>query len=278
MSDVAVVINSFDRYSDCWGPVTHGLHKYWADCPYPIYLISNFKNFKAPGVCVLKTGADISWSDRLHNALTRLDATYIIYFQEDYWLTKPADTARVRDYLRHMDHRGLHYVRLLAAPAPAHDFPDDVRLGIIAREGDYRTSAQIALWRREVLCELLVPGESVWEFEIEGTNRSRRYGDTFLSVKPHHGDPYYWGFSYVCTAINAGHWSRAAKAYARDEGLSVDFSHLPSESWWRGYQRVRWGGRTLRQVSLHRAGMLVTDPTTFVDKLRSRMVRLRRGR
>jgi hypothetical protein len=258
--------------------VTHGLRKYWPDCPYPIYLVSNFKNFEAPGVSVLKMGEDTNWSQRLAEALSRLDTTYIMYFQEDYWITHPVDTARVRDYVGHMDRTGLNYVRLLAAPPPTRDFPGDSRLGVIARDGDYRTSAQIALWRRDVLGELLVPGESVWEFEIKGTARSRRYGDTFVSVKPHHGDPYYWGMYYVCTAINAGRWARAAKVYARDEGLSVDFSRLPSETRWQEFQRARWGGRTIVEVVTHRLSMLVTEPNTFVHRTRSRIAHVRRSR
>jgi hypothetical protein len=269
--DVAVVISSFDRYSDCWVPVAHGLSKYWPDCPYPAYLTTNVKDFEYPGVSVIKTGPDTDWSDQLRRVLSRLDHRYVLLFLEDYWLTHPVDTERIADYAAHMEESQLNYLRLLAAPPPAHEFPGDPRLGLIARDGDYRTSIQIAFWRREVLHDLLVPGESPWQFELNGTVRSRAYGDTFLSVKSHQDDPYYWGMRYLCTAINGGRWGRGAQQYARKEGLKVDFSKLPVETRWHEFLRTRLGW-LLRRLK-YRLELLVKDPATFWRKLQGRIRR-----
>ena len=259
MTQVAVIINSFDGFSDCWPGLIHGLTKYWPDCPYPIHLVSNFKDCDADDVSTLKVGDLASWSERLLAALSRVHTPYILFLQEDYWLTSPVDTERVEEYVRLMQRDDLSYIRLLAVPPPGRDSPSDPRLGIIARDGEYRTSSQIALWRREVLSELLVPGESVWQFELEGTPRSRRYGDTFLSVKAHGDDPYYWGMYYLCTAVNGGRWSRAAKRYAETEGVAMDFSQRRSETWWDDFKRSGRVGAAAR-ISQHRVRAAGEEP------------------
>ena len=267
---VAIVINSFDRYADCWLPLVHGFDKYWPDCPYSIYLVTNFRDFPHPGIRVLKVGEDTSWAQRLVDALEHVSSAYILYFQEDYWLTRPVDTERMESYVDAMESHDLNYLRLLAFPPPDRDFPADPRLGLISRDGEYRTSAQIAFWRRDVLLELLVPGESVWQFEIDGTRRSQTYGDTFASTKTHNGDPYYWGISYVCTAINAGRWARAAKRYAAEEGLDVDFSNLPSETWWDDFKRRGRLG-AVSKLSEHRLRLLLRDPKEFTRRAKARL-------
>jgi len=46
--DTCVLIASCDAYSDAWAPFFALMKKYWPDCPYPIYLISNYQD---PGIC-----------------------------------------------------------------------------------------------------------------------------------------------------------------------------------------------------------------------------------
>jgi len=231
------LVSSFDGLSDCWGPFCHGLVKYWPDCPYPVYLIANSKHFENDRVSVIKVGEDKGWSRNLLAALGQIDSKYIMYFQEDYWINEKVNSTAISDYLSIMDREGAHYIRLLSFPPPDQDFPLDDRLGMIATEASYRTALQIAFWRKEVLQALIDPEETPWDFEIKGTERSRRYGEGFLCVKPLGDDPYHYGIRYVCTAVNRGRWSKQAKLYAKTEGLDVNFRNLPSETWWHEYQR-----------------------------------------
>jgi hypothetical protein len=270
MPEVTVLISSFDGYSDCWLPVAHGFKKYWPDCPYPVLLMTNTKDFSHEAVSVLKVGGGRDWSGRMVTALERITTPYVMYFQEDYWISAPVDTARVMEYAALMEKHGLNYIRLLAFPEPDQDFAGDPRLGMIGRDASYRTSVQISLWRREVFRELVRPGESVWQFELQGTERSRQYGDTFLSVKSKDRDPYHHGISYVCTAINSGRWSRLAKAYAKQEGLAVDFSNLPSETWWDDFKRSGPLGAAVK-VWTHRLNLVLFHPRIAATKLRNRL-------
>ncbi|HEX3151781.1 MAG TPA: hypothetical protein VHR66_27160 [Gemmataceae bacterium] len=272
MSDVTILISSFDRYSDCWQPVCHGFQKYWRDCPWPVLLMTNEKDFDHPAARVLKVRGGADWSARMIDALDRIESPYVMYFQEDYWLTEPVDTPRILEYFRLMQEHGLNYLRFLAYPAPAHDFEPDPRLGRIGVDGAYRTSVQITLWRREVFRDLVRDGETVWQFEIRGTERSRKYGDTFVAIRPNGKDEYANGIRYVCTAVNAGKWARMAKAYAAREGLAVDFSNLPSDTWWDGFKRWRPVGPFVVKW-LHRAKTVLLHPTTAFRKARAKVSR-----
>ncbi len=269
MAAVAILISSFDGFSDCWEPVCHGITKYWSDCPYSIFLITNTKDFTHEKVTTIKIGEDKGWANNLLMVLKQIDATYIMYFQEDYWIRERVNSSAITEYVRTMDKMELNYLRLLAYPTPDSDFMADQRLGVLAENAPYRTALQIALWRKEVLLDLLKPGESPWEFEVRGSTRSRKYGNSFLSVKQFNDDPYYNGISYVCTAINRGRWARIAKEYAKDEGLNVDWSNLPSETWWHEYVRSTTFGAWL-QLTLYRIGLVFKQPKIAFDKALNR--------
>lgn len=272
MSQVSVLISSFDGYADCWGPVCHGFTKYWPDCPYPIYLMTNHLDYPHPRVEVMKVAGGRDWSGRMLTALDRIQTPYVLYFQEDYWIRQPVDTAKIVAYADHMERHGLNYLRLLSKPTPDHDFTHDARLGVLATNAPYRTSVQISFWRKEVLRDLIRPGESVWHFEILGSKRSRKYGDTFLSIKQHNGDDYCHGMYYVCTAINLGKWAWIAKDYARQEGLAVDFSKLPTDTWWDVYKRESRVGEFVNRWA-YRAGLACHNPSLALQKLRNRLSR-----
>lgn len=270
MERVTILISSFDGYSACWGPVCHGFSKYWPDCPYPIHLMTNTKDFPHDRVRVLKCGGERNWSRCMLYALDRVTTPYVMYFQEDYWINEPVETAKVVSYVDLMERHGLNYIRLLSKPLPDADFAHDPRLGVLAEDAPYRTSLQITFWRKSVLQELLRPGESPWQFELEGTKRSRKYGDTFLGVKLHGQDEYYHGIRYVCTAVNAGKWSTMARPYAEREGLSVDFSVLPSETWWDDFQRHTRLGQFLRRWK-YRSSLVIRDPRLALRKIHHRV-------
>jgi hypothetical protein len=241
MDLVSIVVSSYDGFSDCWAPFFHGINKYWKDCPYAIYLITNFKDFRAERCQPIKLGEDRGWSRNLLTVLERISTPYVLYFQEDYWISRPVNTAKIAEYVALMEEKRIDYVRLRALPPPDHDFPHDPCLGLLDEGAKYRNSLQAALWRKSVLHDLINPEESPWQFESAGNVRSRKYRDTFLSVKIHGTDPQYYGIYYTCTAVCMGRWTAAAKQYSQDEGLDLDFSLRPSENWFDEFRRqTRW--------------------------------------
>ena len=213
---LSVLVSSCDRYSDCWLPFEHGLAKYWPDCPYPVYLISNALELASDRITTLRLGSDAGWAPNLIAALQRVPTSHVLYMQEDYWLNAPVDTPRIQGYLELMERTGAAYLRLAAVPGPDLDFPEDPRVGVISAGAPFRTSLQAAIWRKDALLDLVLPDESGWLFETDGSVRSSHSAAPFLSVRRDGDDPFVHGLPYVCTAIHGARWTRAGSAASMD--------------------------------------------------------------
>jgi hypothetical protein len=247
----AILITSCDAFEDCWGPWAHGFHKYWPDCPFPVFLITNEKTCSDPAITSLRILPDRGWAKNLRQAMDAVDAEILLYTHEDFWISAPVDTAEIMDFVGHVAAGKADYIRLYPAPGPDHTFPADPRLGVLADKAPYRTSLQAALWRKSVLRDLLRDDESCWGFELDGTPRSRVYGDRFLCVQPRTALPGRTrpiGLDYVCTAINKGRWATEAVQYADREGLEIDFANRPLETWWDDAMRVNPAYRQLGRL------------------------------
>lgn len=236
-TDTVILVTSCDAFADCWEPFSHGLRRYWPDCPFPVHLICNELDFKDPVIKPLRISPDLGWARNLRYAIERLQADIIIYSHEDFWIQSPVDTAAIAAYVQAVRAGVADYIRLYPAPPPDRPLASDARLGILADNAPYRTSLQMAIWRVDVLLELLRDDESCWHFELRGTRRSRCYGNRFLCVRGHPAAGNHAGIDYVCTAINKGLWSRGARDYAAAEGLTIDFSKRGHETWWHEYRR-----------------------------------------
>ena len=178
----AIVVSSFDGFADIWEPFFTLLFRYWPDCPYHIYLISNFKRFDHPRVTTLPIGDDGKWANNLFAALERISATHIIYMQEDFFLTKPVDSLVVQRIVEHAIKNNIAAMHLFPGSSP--DLPyHESGLGMMSSQMDYRVSLQAVLWDVRKLKALMRKCESGWDMEIQGTERTRQSGEIFLSVK-----------------------------------------------------------------------------------------------
>lgn len=72
-------------------------------------------------------------------------------------------------------------LRLVPMPGPDIVIEESI-LGIISKEAPYRVSTQGAVWRKDILAALLKKGESAWEFELNGTKRSRNLKSNFYGT------------------------------------------------------------------------------------------------
>lgn len=178
MNRVAIVVPSCDKYYDLWIPFFNFLRMYWSDCPYKVFLISNHLDAEIPDVKIIKVGDDISWSDNLRKALNLINEDYVMLFIEDLFLFKPVDTKIILNLIEWAASVEANYLRLNPYPAP--DIKINGLVGIISRGAIYRTSTVLSVWKKDVLKDLLEPGENAWQFEVNGSERSNKY-DGFYS-------------------------------------------------------------------------------------------------
>jgi hypothetical protein len=73
------------------------------------------------------------------------------------------------------------YLNLKASPRPK-NVPLNSAYGRYPENLFYRTALVPCLWSKAVLQDLLIPGETAWQFEIRGSIRSNKY-ESFYSVR-----------------------------------------------------------------------------------------------
>jgi hypothetical protein len=228
MSEIAVLIVSCDKYQDLWQPFFTLFFKYWPECPYPVYLLSNYSVFPDPRVKMITVGEDKDWSSGLATALQQILQPYVILLLEDYLLTRPVDTAKIQALATYIRQKKAGYLRLFPCPGPDAPCADNPDMGEILRGSPYRLSTQAAIWDRQVLSGLLREGETPGELEVFGSRRTDTLDVPFLSVK--RDDSNIYPISYFCTAVVRGKWVPAAVRLCRNEGIQVDLGIRPLET------------------------------------------------
>lgn len=219
-NSVCVVVSSCDAYQDAWSPFVALFDRYWPDCPWPVYFLTNDEVIDHPRVHTFAVGEDLGWASNLKTFLDRVRPDSIIYLQEDYFLQNRVDTRRLASVVDYARSSGVGFVRLAGSPDPDRAHPNPFGLGELSRSLKFRVSLQAAWWDVQVLRTLLVDGETGWDMEVRGTLRALKLSEPFLAVD--HTEPlidYFYD-----TAILKGRWMPGALRLCRREGIPVDTS------------------------------------------------------
>lgn len=218
---VAIVISSCDAFCDCWAPFIYSIKKYWSNCEFPIYLISNNKeDATISGVSFIKVGEDKWFASNLKYALHNINADYIIYLQEDYFLNRTIDNDAIKQHIFYCFRNNVDYMRM-GSP-----FIKGKNVDIIYTENDmmtkYALCLQAAIWKKSTLETLLLEGWSGWDFEYKIQEYAKQQGIK-LKVLGINKKNRNLGINYIVgTAVRKGKWTRTGYNFLRNEG----FSHL----------------------------------------------------
>ena len=222
MSKQVVIVSSCDSFRDAWALFFYFFFKEWPDCPFPIYLITNHGSFNDPRVTTMKVGRDLEWASNLKKVLDEIDCDSILYFQEDYFLNRKVDNEKIRNAIEFLERCKASYLGLYPIPPPEEaNYDGHPLIGQVDPASQMRASLQSAVWNRKGLMDLLVAGESGWDMEKHGTERSRE--ELFLR----YNDPETAPISYLFTAIKRGAWNSEALAMCQSEGLELPLNRRP---------------------------------------------------
>lgn len=210
--DVAILVPSWDGCEDIWKPFFHLLFKYWPDCPYPVYLGSNFTTYPDPRVRPISVGRDVDFSTNLIAMLRCIESRWVIIWVDDAFLSAEVDTARFTHIVDAARDRGAGYLKLLTGTSTCAVPIRGFEFGHIPKNIPYRVSVSIGLWEKNVLLRLLRAGESAWAIEYCGSRRSYEFGEEFLCLV---GVP----LISLTHGVIKGKWTRSAIELLRNEGL-----------------------------------------------------------
>jgi hypothetical protein len=176
---VAIVVPSCDEYSDLWEAFFQTLRMRWKTCPFYVYLVSNRLDFLADGVTTIKVGEDRTWSANLIRALASVMSDYVLLFMDDLFLSSDVDDKRIVALIGRCVSERWDYLRLNPTPGPQRAQSIGGGVGRILPGDWYRSSTVLAVWKKEVLLDVLDSNENAWEFEIFGDARTDKYKQWF---------------------------------------------------------------------------------------------------
>ncbi len=187
MKDLSIVISSCNRYQYLWDIQLQLFNKYWSNCPYSIYVIS--ENSTLPNILTnLKlhnfnvgneTVGPSDWSYMLECALKAIDSEYILYIQEDYVFTDFIQQNRFQSVLNYVMSNDINYLRFYTGPpgnGPICNIDATTSIREILPNSQWRSSLMLALWKKDALLSL-VEGLSItpWQFEHMNTNHLDKF-------------------------------------------------------------------------------------------------------
>jgi hypothetical protein len=259
-SSVAVVVSSCDAFFDTWRPFVFFFRRHWANCPLPIFLIMNELPVRSRFVQPIPVGPDRGWATNMATALQSIPHPYVLYFQDDYFLTGPVrDDQLAADFRYAMEHDAASFCLYARSQTEPGFEPLNDRFGVVPRGSDGRTRLQVTLWKKEVLQTILRPGESAWDMEARGSDRTRDL--LCLSYLQRRDAP----VPYLMSAVVRSLWTPEALALCREAGAEIspryrsDHSDVP---WRRRFRRAVDRLRLSRALAEQRRQMIDLDGFT----------------
>lgn len=217
--DLSILICSCDEYDDVWPPFFFFFNRHWPDCPWPLYLMTNNKDYNYPGLEIIKVGQG-AWGTRFLRAVSRVKTKYILILMEDYFLLEKPDENFINQAIDFASENNASYLRLYPCPGPDRITAalEDIDIGEINKHSDYRVSLQAAIWDVDYINRLARKDDSPWDFEISGSERTNQMDDRLYSVSTETRYP----ISYYCTAVVKGCWKKEAVKMCRNNRLRLD--------------------------------------------------------
>lgn len=221
--NLAIVISSCDLYSDCWKPLFHSIKKFWSDCPYPIYLISNHKDSGDGQVTAIKVGEHLGWGSNTKKALAEIKEEYILYLQEDYFLCSKMSTEAVESHVQFCKKNKVDYIRLEAPYRDNHPIAGNADYCEDPITAKYAFCLQPSIWKKDCLHQLCIEGWTGWDYEAEVCRYIRGNGISIKGTVVASKRKSAIGFPMVDgTGIRKGIWTREGYRFLIENGFEKE--------------------------------------------------------
>lgn len=252
-TNVGVLVNTCDRFTDCWDLFFHQWEKYCNGLNWPLYLNTEWLNYSYPesirghslAVCQSRSEYEgwkgegfPTWSWCVEHALNLMPEDFVLYMQEDYFLTRELDVRTLQEAAKLMEENSdIDCIHLNIAANRCHKPSVYKSLKRISRWDRYFVSCQAAIWRKSTLLQLLREHENAWQFERWGTCRARALRCHFYTAAKETYSP----VEYFCTGIVQGKWLHPVEDLFKAADIEMDFN---KRGFWTErsglLQHVRW--------------------------------------
>lgn len=275
---VGVLVNTCDRFDDCWDLFFRKWQRHKNGLNWPLYLNTEKATYQYPedlqghalAVCTPKPGYEgwtgegfPTWSWCVQHALSLMPEELVLYMQEDYFLTGDINTEKLQDIADLMEQNpDIDCIHLTLTHCVDCKYTTLKRTSVT---DPYFVSCQPAIWRKATLMELLQEHEDAWEFERWGTYRARALRCRFYTAAMNGSL-----ISYFCTGVVQGKWLHPVEQLFAEEALPMDFSR-------RGFWTPRRGIRQNFSWLLEKIKIRMWPPKSIVSVINALLSPKRRS-
>ncbi len=215
-TETAFVVVSCDKYSDLWESFFNCCRKYWPDCPFPQYLVTNHERREIEGVRVIAVGPDRSYSDNIRSALQSIPQKSVILWLDDVFICQSVDTHRLLGIIKFAQQAEAGFVKLSADMPMSYAGGRNSDIGPLPKGIRYRAAIGCAWYEKNTLLQLLIPGASAWE--LDRSNACDELSEPFFALTPRGAaNP---PIRY-CHLLVKGRWTLAALSFLKRESLEL---------------------------------------------------------
>lgn len=166
--DLTLLLVSYDGYGDMWPAFFECKEKFWPDCPYPLVLANNQRNYRAHNIRVINCGKDAQWSTRTRLALESVESKYVLFLLEDLFISGVVKTADLQAAIDLMEKDSLYYYKIMTfSKIRTKNYKGIDYLHEIPASWPYGISLQAAIWNREFFLNMVGKNDyNPWVFEV----------------------------------------------------------------------------------------------------------------
>ena len=218
LQDVTILVSSYDKYSNLWPTFFGLLFEQWPSLnsynkDIPIILVSNTKTYPDARVTTIQSPYERKWTGNISDSLKQVKTKYVLYIQEDYFITEQIMESKLSEILCAMNENKLHYVEISPRLAPGNEKIPNTNSLTYNNSNSF--SLQASLWDKNTLVELTnIKSANIWDFENK-------------SIEPHHNFAYYSAkrqpIEYE-NLMNRGHIDLPAYTRLYVKGCNLDFA------------------------------------------------------
>ena len=212
-SKVAFLVVSCDKYKDLWDPFFITFFKFWNDCPYKIYLASNYSKYVNERVANISFGEDKDYSTNLMNILKEIEEEWIIVWFEDAFLIKQINNDLIENIIDEAISKKIDYLKL-TVDYPLYYGNQNENFGPIPRGVKYRSAMGMAIYHKSTLDKILIPGQSAWQ--LDKSNAADELDIEFYALNSNYR--YHRPISIINSVIK-GKWYKSAPVFLKKVGL-----------------------------------------------------------
>jgi hypothetical protein len=184
-NNVALLVHACDRYEFLYKGFDYAFSQNWDfTIPCNYYFATEVKNTAVNGFTNIKSGEG-EWADRLITLLTNLEEEYVLYFQEDMWLSKPVNAKFFTALFEQAKKNNWQQVKLHSSSVyktkETANFIEGFNIAELDNEASqFLMSHQVTLWRKDFLLAQLYKNEHPWRNERKGTQRLKKLNPLIL--------------------------------------------------------------------------------------------------